>query len=867
MTKKEIPWHFLELKEIKERLETDFERGLDEKEAERRLKKYGPNAFEQKRRFYYLKLLWKQVKSPLVFILFIAGVLTLFLKEYANTIVIFIAVFINTAMGIFQEGKASQAFEKLRSSQKKYATVIREGRKKIIEASELVPGDIIELQIGDQVPADCRLIEEKGLETNEAVLTGEWLATAKEIGALKQETQIAERTNMVWMSTLATEGWARAVVAGTGLNTEIGKIAQLLKEKDTITTPLQKEVRHLARILGLIAVFALIVLFILGIWQGKGIEEMFLVAVALAVSAIPEGLPAAVTVVLAIGMQKIFSKGGLIKNLNSAETLGSTSIILTDKTGTLTKAEMQISKIIALSENKLDILKMALLSSEAFIENPDNELKEWVIRGRPAEKAILHASIEAGLQPIELLKNSRRADFIPFDSERRYTASLYKQEKGSRVYVMGAPETIIGFCDPIGIKTYEYEKEASQGARVLATAFRDGNWEKFPHHGKDHIGDIFQKMTFGGFIVFHDPLRDDAKEYIKKSKEALIRPILVTGDYTATAKKIGEEIGILSENGLILTGEEIEKMDDKELQEIIGKVDVFARVLPHQKMRIARAWQERGEVVAMTGDGVNDAPALKHADIGVALGSATEVAKEASDLILLNNSFGIIVDAIEEGRRILDNLRKIIAYLLSTSFSEIILVAGSILIGAPLPILPAQILWINIIEEGFMNFAFAFEPAEENILKRDPKKERNRGILTKRIKRMILIMVAITSVLLVSLFFLLHFKGYPVEKMRSIMFAAVSIDAIFFSFSLKNLRKPIWKINLFSNMYLIFSLSLSVILLMAALFVPVLQKLLSVVPLSLQELMIILGIGIFNLLSIEIVKHFVFRPRRKGQEK
>ncbi|MBU1159904.1 HAD-IC family P-type ATPase [Patescibacteria group bacterium] len=888
MATKQIPWHALGLNETKERLLADFNRGLDEKEVLKRQKHYGKNTFERRKRFYYLKLLWKQVKSPLVFILIIAGVITFFLKEYTNTIVIFIVVFINTAIGIFQEGKASQSLNKLKSSQKKYATVMRSGQRKIIESSDIVPGDIIILQMGDQVPADARLIEEKGLEVNESILTGEWVAVAKDTKKkIADAAHITKKENMAWMGTLITEGWARAVAVNIGFNTEIGKIAEAVSGEDNIVTPLQKGIKKLARFLGIIIISALVVIFAFGIIRGETFTDMLLISVAIAVAAIPSGLPIAVTVVLAIGMGRILAQKGLIKNLNAAETLGSTSVILTDKTGTLTKAEMMVSKIMTLisesekfkkreHKDRLQVLQMALNVSGAFIENPNDDLKDWIIRGNPTDRAIFIASIESGLQPLDIIKKNRRIDFIPFDSERRFAASMHSIEKNkTRIYMIGAPELILSFCNKIyqnetEVKLTEkeavflrhcYEKETSSGTRIIGVAYRDGKWDSFPHHGESD--GIFNDMIFGGFIGFHDPLRADVLMAMENAKNAMVRPVMITGDHLITARKIAEEVGILSKDGIILEGDDIEKMDDKKLEDVIEKVDVFARVLPHQKMRITEAWQKKGAVVAMTGDGVNDAPALKRADIGIALGSATEVAKEASDMILLNDSFSIIVATIEEGRRILDNLKKIIAYLLSTAFSEIILVGVAIVAGMPLPVLPAQILWINIIEEGFMNFAFAFEPKEKDLMKRDPRNQSAKNILTKNMKKLILIITTVTGILLLGLFLALFYLEYPIEKIRTIMFASLSIDSIFFAFSLKNLRKPVWKINIFSNHYLIFSLLVSIFLLGGALFIPALRQLFSIVPLSGNELLFILGIGIFNLLTIETAKYFSFKKNKK----
>jgi len=890
MTTKQIPWHVLSLKEIQERLLVDFNKGLDEKEILKRQKHYGQNTFESKKNFYYLTLIWKQIKNPLVFILIIAAFVTFFLEEYTNTIVIVIAVLINTIIGIIQEGKASKSFEKLKSSQKKYATVIREGRQKIIEATELIPGDILILQMGDKISADARLLEGKNLQVNESILTGEWLSIKKDPKArLKEEAHINDKINMLWMGTLVTEGWGKALVVNTGPHTEIGKIAEVLNEGDEVITPLQKGIKHLARFLGLAVVIILSFIFIIGIGRGEPLIDMLLISVALAVSAIPEGLPAAVTVILAIGMERILAKGGLVKNLNAAETLGSSTIILTDKTGTLTKAEMKISKIMTyFSENpefqnrehkdRLEVLQMAFLASDSFIENPEEELVEWRIRGGPMDKAILSASIEAGLKPIEILKKNSRSDFIPFDSERRFSASLNKcAENVHRIYMMGAAELVLNLCDKIyaGFKETKfgekelnfmkrvYEKETAGGSRILAIAYKDIDSKNFPQD-KEEQKNIFGKMVFGGFVGFHDPLREDVQESITIAKEAFVRTIMATGDYITTAQKVAQEIGILKPNGLIIDGEKMEKMTDKELENDLEKIDVFARVLPHQKMRIIKAWQARGEVVAMTGDGVNDAPALKHADIGIALGSGTEVAKEASDIILLNNGFSIIVYAIEEGRRILDNLRKIIAYLLSTSFSEIVLIGTAVILGFPLPVLPAQILWINIIQEGFMNFAFTFEPKEKDLMKRNPKTKSPKKILTPKLKKMIFIVTLVTSALLTALyFFFINYFSYSIEKIRTIMFVAISVSSIFFAFSFKNLKRPIWKIKIFSNKYLIFAFLASFVLLITSLFVPILQKLLSLVTLSFKEILMLLAFGLINLFVIEVVKYFLFERKIK----
>lgn len=885
MTKKEMSWHSLALKDMKEKLDTDFKKGLNQTDIEGRLKKHGKNVFEQEEKFYYWKLLWRQIRSPLVFILIIAGFVALFLNEITNTVVIFLAIFINVAIGIFQEGKASKALEKIKGSQRKTTTVIRDGSQKIIEASEVVPGDIIVLRMGDQVPADARLLEDKGLEINESIITGEWAAVSKTSKKkAREDARITKRENMVWMGTLVTEGWAMAIVVETGFSTEMGKIAALVSGKERPLTPLQKGIKNLAQFLGIVILATLAIMFVLGILRGTPLSEMLLLSVAIAVAAIPEGLPVAVTVVLAMGMERILSTGGLVKSLNAAETLGSTGIIITDKTGTLTMAEMQVSKIMSLmsvdkkyekSEHKdrLHVLEKAVLASEAFIENPDDSLKEWKVRGRAVDAAILLAGVEASISPQEIFKKFPRIDLMPFDSERRFSASLNKNEKGkSCVYFLGAPELVLDICNKVYVagknkkmskKDMEllqqsYEKETAEGIRMIGVAYKEGDWDSFSREGGHLECEMFQDMVFAGFIGFHDPLREDVVEAIESAKGAMIRPIMATGDHLITAKKIAKEAGLLSEKGLAFDGAEVEKMKEEGLKKVVGDTEIFARFLPHQKLDLVKMWQEKGEIVAMTGDGVNDAPALKQANIGVALGSGTEVAKEAADIILINNSFSIIVAAIEEGRRILDNLKKIIAYLLSTAFTEIIVVGASIIAGLPLPILPTQILWTNIIEEGFMNFAFAFEPKEKDLMKRSPKHNTSSNILTKNLKKLIFTITAITGILLIGLYFYLYNVGYDIDRLRTIMFAALSIDSIFFAFSLKNLKKPVWKIDIFSNKYLLFSLGLSILLLFGALYIPILQTLLSLVTLSLADVWLVIQMGFLNLITIEVSKYLFF---------
>ena len=880
-----LKWHAIEFSSVLKALEADDRLGLSSLEHQKRLKEFGLNIFGKKERFRFWKLLWGQIKSPLVFILVFAGAVTIFLEEFTDTIVIFASVIINTVVGMYQEGRASKAFEKLRSSVKKYAVVIRDGRQLEVESGTLVPGDIVIIEQGRQIPADLRLIEQRGLEINEAILTGEWLPVAKNIASVPEEKRITEQTDMAWMGTLVEEGWAKGVVVATGNNTELGEIAHMLQLEKEEETPFQRGVSYLARIIGYVIIAIVVGIFVLGIAQERAISfsngalsfdyekinEMFLTAVAIAVSAIPEGLPVAVTVILAIGMSHIMVRGGLVKRLIKAETLGSTTVILTDKTGTLTKGEMELGGVFssALSDrsgNKfvLDnsqeasvVLKTGMFTAGAFIENPEADPAKWVIRGRPTDKALLKAASRMGLSPKEFFDKEPRLDYLPFDSERRFAASLHKIDGGlNRIYITGAPEFLMEFSDlsDVDRKKYieAYDLATTVGMRVVATGYKDIGVNELP---RKNAAKLISDIKFSGLIGFHDPVRADVKNAITSAKDAGLRPIIITGDHANTARAVAREVGF-GDDPRVIVGEKIEGLDEEDLLEILKSYDVFARVLPHQKLALVRALKAANEVVAMTGDGVNDAPALKQADIGIAVGSGTDVAKEASDLVLLEDSFSVIVAAIEEGRGILDNLRKVVTYLLSIGSSEVVLVSGALMLGYPLPILPVQILWNNIVQEGLMNFAFAFEPKEADIMKRGPRQNSPKNVLTSEMTAIIFGAGIFTSILLLATFLYLHGIGYPTDDLRTVLFAGLSFDAIFFTFSLKSLRKPLWRINIFSNKFLLVAFGTNIMLLTAALTVPFLQNLLGTVTPNFTDILIMLALGIINLIAIEAVKYY-----------
>ena len=858
----EIFWHNLNIEKIARLLKTDVEDGLSEKEVKEKRKKLGSNKLPEDKPLPWFKTYLNQFRSPLIYILIIAGIITLALGDLKDTAIIFGAVFLNTVIGFFQENKASKILSELKKIVKIKSYVIRDGNERELEQSELVPGDIFLLNAGDRVPADGRLIKVHNLKINESSLTGEWISADKKTEVLPGDTPLADRDNMAYMGCLVEEGWGKAIVTKTGQRTEIGKVAAMVKETKEEKTPYQKKISNLSKIIGILIVFLSILIFILGTVFNRDPFEMFLTAVAVAVAAIPEGLPVAITVILALGMQRILKKQGLVRKMIAAETLGSTSIIATDKTGTLTEAKMKVDKIYPEKNNVL-ALKIVTLCNEAFIENPEEALERQVVRGKPTEKALLLAGMQAGLNKKDLEKDQPEIDKLPFDPVYKYSATLHRlKEKENILYAMGAPEIILAkskFLDINGkkeklseIRIKELKKKIDEftrrGQRVLAASYK-----KF--RGQELEEAAVNDLIFVSLIALHDPLRKEVKEAIRICRSAGMKPIIVTGDHKLTAQAIAGELGLLAREENSIEGWELEKLDDEEFKKRLKDIEIYARVEPAQKLRIVRAWQEKGEVVAMTGDGINDALALKQADIGLALGSGTDVAKEASDLILLTDNFSIIVAAVEEGRVIIDNVRKTVTLLISQCFTEIILVGASIIGGFPLPILPAQILWENLIEGSPQGVALAFEPKEKGVMERKPEDPKS-PLLTKEMKTIIFGFGIITDFVLLGLFLLLLKKGLPLVEIRTIIFAALAIDTFFYAFSCKNLRKNIWQYNPFSNLYLIGFIIFSFFMLLIAIYIPFFQNLLKTVPLNLFDWLLLLGLGVLNLILIEITKWY-----------
>jgi len=849
----EIFWHNLSKEEVIKTLRSDIDVGLTEKEVEIREREFGKNKLPEEKPPSRLEIFSAQFKSILIFILIVAGFFTLIYKKYTDTIAIFLVVLINTFIGFYQEYRASKILEELKKIVKIEAKVKRDGSQKILDSTELVPGDIVILSAGDKVPADGRVIESQNLKLNEMVLTGEFLSSLKHSQVLPEDTILADRENMVYMGTVVEEGQGKAMVTETGSNTEIGKIAGMIKEKEK-KTPLQKKIRKLGIEIALIVGILVLVIFFVGLTKEKDIFLLFETAVAIVVGAVPEGLPVAITVILALGTQRILRKKGLVRKLASVETLGSTTIICVDKTLTLTEGRMEVDEVIG---DKFLALKTATLTSEAFVENPREPKEKWILRGRPTDRALLEAGIEIGVDKKREFEKKKIAE-LPFNPINKFAAALYKENEKEMLYVCGAPEKILELCILSEKEKKEWQKKleesAQKGLRIVASANKKiENWDL----KIENLQDLCKDLVFTGLITLKDPIRPEVKEAMKICQEAGMRPIIITGDHKLTAKAVAEELGFKIKKENILEGKDLDKLSDKEFEKILPQIQIYARVEPRNKMRIVEAWQERGEVVAMTGDGVNDAPALKKADIGVALGSGTEVAKEASDLVLLNDSFSVIEEAIREGRRVMDNARKAILFMCAECFSEIILVSGAFLFGLPLPILPIQILWQNLIEGSPQGMALAFEPEEKGIMKRKPE-EPKIPLIIREIKYLILFGGILTDILLLLTFFLLYkFSNYEISHLRTISFSGLMVGSFFYAFSCKNLRKNIWEYDAFSNKVLNFTIFLGVLLLIAAIYLPIFQVLLDTFPLNFLDWLILLAFGLVNLGLFELIKYIL----------
>ncbi len=861
--------------------------GLTNHEARRRLGYYGENRLPEESKTLWWKLLLEQFTSPLIYLLVIAAVISFVMQEQVDAAVILIAVGTQVIVGFIQEFKAQQSLVALKQVITLHARVRREGVEQLMNATELVPGDIVLLQAGDKIPADARLLDNGEFEVNEAALTGESEPVSKSNHVLKtKDISLSDRTNMVFAGTVVTKGSNLAVITHTGRYTEIGHIAQMLKDITDDSTPLQQQLTGFSKKISVLVIGIAAVIFFTGYFTGNDLIETFTVAVAVAVSAIPEGLAIAVTIILAVGMQRILKRRGLVRKLVAAETLGSTNVICTDKTGTLTEGNMQVTEVVTwetnfavdgqhhvLTDGAKDILfalRVGLLCNDAKVDNPQDQISEYVISGNLTERALLFAAMQAGWHYNTALKEAPRIDAVPFDSSIKYMATLHREVQGHMLYVKGAPEIITAKCTKMveAGKTVEFtpDKQAKfnhkfialskKGLRIIALAY------KLSKQGKTIAEVGLEELVLVGYIGIRDPLRPEAKRTIELCQQAGMSIVMITGDHKLTAQAVAHELGIEAQAHNIMEGKELDQLSQHELNKRVVDITVYARVTPEHKLRIVQAWQSNGMVVAMTGDGINDSPAIKAADIGIALGSGTDVAKETANLVILDNNFSTIVAAVEEGRGIFDNIKKTVLYLLSDSFSEVIIITGSLVLGLPVPLAAAQILWINIVNDSFPSLAMTQEPKESDSMHEPPRGHKN-TILTIEVKWLIGVISIITGGFNLVLFYYLYHSGMDARLAQTIIFASLGVDSLIFMFSIRSLRKMIYHLNPISNPWLVGALIIGVTAQLLPIYLPWLQPYFNTVSLQWSHWVWISLLILVELMIIELCKFVFLRYNNK----
>ena len=885
-------WHSLQELELVEQLETSPVKGLSTFEAGQRRVQFGPNMIAQKRGRGPVVLFLLQFHQPLVYILLAAAAVTSALREWVDAGVIFGVVLVNAIIGFIQEAKAVKAIEALVQSLTTTATVIRDGERRQIPAAELVPGDIVLLQSGDKVTADLRLIGTKELRIDESTLTGESVPVQKQSGMLARDTLLADRINMAYSSTLVTHGIATGVVVATGNNSEIGRINELIASADILATPLTKKIARFSGQLLYVILGLAAITFVVGILRGESWIEMFMAVIALAVGAIPEGLPAAVTITLAIGVAKMAKRNAIIRKLPAVETLGSTTVICSDKTGTLTQNQMTVQEVYAghdlflvsgvgytpeghftrngetltpLENPSLrECLISGLLCNDAALMKTEDG---WRVQGDPTEAALVVAALKAGLVREQLSSDFPRRDTIPFESQYQYMATLHGNPDGDVVYLKGALENVLTRCSLAFSRTGELiplepgdchraaARMAERGLRVLAFA-----------RGKRGIcssalghGDVTGGLTFLGLQGMIDPPRPEAVAAVRVCQAAGIRVKMITGDHAITAAAIARQIGLIAETvdsgqTLALNGRDIATLDDTELVAAVDRCAVFARVAPEQKLRLVEALQATGNIVAMTGDGVNDAPALRQANIGVAMGiTGTEVAKEAADMVLTDDNFSSIEAAVEEGRGVYDNLVKFITWTLPTNLGEGLVILAAVFAGVPLPILPVQILWINMTTAVLLGLMLAFEPKEPGIMSRLPQDPRQ-PLLTKEL----VMRIALVGILLLAASFGLFEwelrQGGSVAAARTCATNVFVFGEIFYLFNCRSLRRSMFRIGLFSNRWVLCGVTLMILLQVLFTYLPAMNAAFGSEPIGLRESGLIISASLAVYVVIELEK-------------
>lgn len=876
MNPQKIQWHNLPSDELFTTLGSDAEQGLTESEVQRRLDTVGPNRLTPRRGKGVLGLFLSQFNQPLVYILLLSGAVTAFLQEWVDSSVIFGVVLVNAIIGFIQEANALKAINALAQALNISTTVLRDGQRRTLNAGELVPGDVVILQSGDKVPADLRLLQSRELQIDESALTGESVSTQKNTDILAETTVLADRTNMAYSSTLITYGTGTGVVVETGDRTEIGLINRMIANATDLDTPLTQKMTQFSQLLLWVIIAMAVLTFAVGVWRGESMLAMFMASVALAVGAIPEGLPAALTITLAIGVSRMAKRNAIIRKLPAVETLGSTTVICSDKTGTLTQNQMTVQAIYTGGEyfqvsgsgytpegefNRLgkpidpnhypvllECLKAGLLCNDArLLADNDN----WRIEGDPTEAALLVVAHKAGLHHASVNDNHPRLDAIPFESQHQFMATLHHNlnEDARHVYLKGSLESLLARCDSafdtqlnlIPLDTDQLHQQladmAAQGLRVLAFARCDHSANAVQHH------EVVGGLTFLGLQAMIDPPRPEAAASIAACYRAGIQVKMITGDHPITALAIARQLG-MKHTERVISGAELQAIPDHQLPELIAQCAVFARIAPEQKLQLVQSLQANGHVVAMTGDGVNDAPALRQANIGVAMGQGgTEVAKEAAAMILTDDHFATIEAAVEEGRGVFDNLVKFIAWTLPTNLGEGLVIMAAVFANVALPITPVQILWINMTTAVLLGLMLAFEPKEPGLMLRKPR-EPQQPILTKHL----VFRICLVGVLMLTASFgmfsweLSH--GESLAKARTVAVNVFVFCELFYLFNCRSLNYSMFHIGVFSNLWVIFGVVSMTLLQLLFTYWPPMQALFGSASIGVDEWLLILASGV-----------------------
>jgi len=862
-------WYKIESAEVLQHLESSAT-GLSKADAQTRLSEHGPNAIPEKRRRSLLFILLGQFSDFMIVVLLMAALISGFIGEPQDTIAILVIVLLNAIIGTVQEFRAERAVAALREMAAPEAHVLRDDEAITLAATELVPGDVILLEAGNVVPADLRLIEEEEMQVDESALTGESHPVEKQVERLSEiDLPIGDRQNLAFKSSLVTRGRGKGVVVATGRQTEIGRIAELLQEEAGVKTPLQVRLTRFSRYLALAVLAICVVVFVAGLIQGQPVMLMFLTAVSLAVAAIPEALPAVVTISLALGARKLIRHNVLVRNLPAVETLGSVTYICTDKTGTLTQNRMTVELFFAAGERQ-DSLPDAqgggVLAElgQALALNNDVAEKDGKYAGDPTELALFEAAQKAGFDKLALEQIKPRLTAIAFDSERKQMTTLHQSQEQVIAYTKGAPERVLTQCTHAlghdGVMAFEsevvlaeVERLAIEGYRVLAFAKRE--LSALPDSVEAEA--IEQDLTFLGLVALIDPPRPEVPQAVADCLAAGITPVMITGDHPGTAMAIARRLGIAGDDQAALSGEELANLSDEKFASVVESVRVYARVTPEQKLRIVKALQENGEFVAMTGDGVNDAPALKRAGIGVAMGQkGTDVAREASDMVLLDDDFTTIVHAVQAGRRIFDNIRKFIKDTMSSNSGEIWTLFLAPFLGLPIPLLPIHILWINLVTDGLPGLAFAAEPAEPDLMKRAPRPPDENIFAHGMWQHILWVGLFVGGVSIAAMAWAI---SREVAYWQTMVFTVLTVSQLFHSLAVRSESASLFQIGLLSNLPMLGAVILTLLLQMAVIYTPAFNTVFYTQPLPMFDLVVCLALSSLVLFAVEIEKWLVRR--------